>query len=101
MINIEILLHNGVIIAAVTIKIGTYLIFVSLLHDLLKKLKGIRSLNEKGINSFTLAQLRFRIMDLTKVLGTVAMLIALGLGAMTAGISFYHNIEKQSGMFHA
>ncbi|HLR41235.1 MAG TPA: FtsX-like permease family protein, partial [Virgibacillus sp.] len=101
MINIEILLHNGVIIAAVTITIGTYLIFVSLLPYLLKKLKGIRSLNEKGINSFTLAQLRFRIMDLTKVLGTVAMLIALGLGAMTAGISFYHNIEKQSGMFHA
>jgi len=101
MMNMELLMQMGVILAAVTITLGTYLIFVSLLPYLLKKLKGIRSLNEKGINSFTLAQLRFRIMDLTKVLGTVAMLIALGLGAMTAGISFYHNIEKQSGMFHA
>lgn len=101
MINIEVLLHNGVLIGAITITLGTYMFFISLLPYLLKKLKGISRLNEKGINSFTLAQLRFRIMDLTKVLGTVAMLIALGLGAMTAGISFYHDIEKQSGMLHA
>jgi|SRR5690625_4234439 len=101
MINVAKLMHFGVIIAAVTITIGTYLIFISFLPYFVKKLKGIRSLNEKGINSFTLAQLRFRILNLTKVLGTVAMLIALGLGAMTAGISFYHNIEKQSSMFHA
>src|SRR5690625_2939188 len=93
MFNVARFMHFGVIIAAVTITIGTYLIFISFLPYFVKKLKGIRSLNEKGINSFTLAQLRFRILNLTKVLGTVAMLIALGLGAMTAGISFYHNIE--------
>ncbi len=101
MINIKSLMLAGVVLAAVTITLGTYLIFISLLPYLLKKIKGIRTLNEKGLNAFTLAQLRFRIMDLTKVLGTVAMLIALGLGAMTAGISFYHNIEKQASMFHA
>lgn len=101
MINIATLLQNGVIIAAITITLGTYLIFISLLPYLVKKLKGIRALNEKGINSFTLAQLRFRMMNLTRVLGTVTMLVALGLGAMTAGIAFYHNVEKQAGMIYA
>ncbi|MBM7600776.1 putative ABC transport system permease protein [Virgibacillus halotolerans] len=101
MINIAKLMQFGVIIAAITITLGTYLIFISLLPYVVKKLKGIRTLNEKGINSFTLAQLRFRMMNLTRVLGTVAMLVALGLGAMTAGIAFYHNVEKQAGMIYA
>ncbi|HLR69755.1 ABC transporter permease [Virgibacillus alimentarius] len=99
MIHIDKLVQFGVILAAITITIGTYLIFISFLPYFIKKLKGIRTLNEKGLNAFTLAQLRFRVMNLTKVLGTVTMLIALGLGALTAGISFYHNIEKQSSMF--
>ena len=101
MINIAKMMQFGVILAAITITLGTYLIFISFLPYLVKKLKGIRALNEKGINSFTLAQLRFRMMNLTRVLGTVAMLVALGLGAMTAGISFYHNIEKQASMIYA
>jgi putative ABC transport system permease protein len=101
MINIAKLMQFGVIIAAITVTLGTYLIFISLLPYMVKRLKGIRSLNEKGINSFTLAQLRFRMLNLTRVLGTVTMLVALGLGAMTAGISFYHNIEKQAGMMNA
>ncbi|PAV31482.1 ABC transporter permease [Virgibacillus profundi] len=101
MMNMAEFKQFGVILATVTIIPGTYLIFISLLPYFIKKLKQNRSLNEKGINSFTLGQLRFRMLNLTKVLGTVAMLIALGLGAMTAGISFYHNIEIQSSMFHA
>ncbi|OZU89230.1 ABC transporter permease [Virgibacillus indicus] len=101
MMHMAKLAEFGIIIATVTIIPGTYLIFISLLPYFIKKLKQSRTLNEKGINSFTLGQLRFRMQHLTKVLGTVAMLIALGLGAMTAGISFYHNIEIQSSMFFA
>ena len=77
------------------------MIFISFLPFFVKKLKQNRTLNETGINSFTLGQLRFRMLNLTKVLGTVAMLIALGLGAMTAGISFYHNVEIQSSKLQA
>ncbi|MYL41011.1 ABC transporter permease [Virgibacillus salexigens] len=101
MTEIEKLQQFGVILATVTIIPGTYFIFISLLPYVVKKLKQNRRLNETGINSFTLGQLRFRMLHLTQVLGTVAMLIALGLGAMTAGISFYHNIETQSSMYHA
>lgn len=101
MINMGKLAQLGIILATVTIIPGTYLVFISLLPYLMKRLKGIRTLNEKGLNSFTFAQLRFRINHLTKVLGTVAMLIAMGLGAMTAGLSFYNNVELQASMFHA
>lgn len=93
--------HFGVILASITIVPGTYLIFISFLPFFVKKLKQNRTLNETGINSFTLGQLRFRMLNLTKVLGTVAMLIALGLGAMTAGISFYHNVEIQASKLQA
>ncbi|SFA96505.1 putative ABC transport system permease protein [Lentibacillus halodurans] len=101
MINMGQLEHYGLILAAITIVPGTYLMFISFLPWFVKKLKGNRSLNEKGLNSFTLGQLRFRMLNLTKVLGTVAMLIAMGLGAMTAGISFYHNVELQASAFYA
>lgn len=101
MVNIAKMQQIGVILAAITVTLGTYFMFISLLPYLMKKLKGVRTLNEKGINSFTFAQLRFRINALTKVLGTVAMLVALGLGAMTAGLSFYNNVELQASMFHA
>lgn len=101
MANMGTLMQFGVVIAAVSTTIGTYLLFIALLPYLMKKVKGIRTLNEKGINSFTLGQLRFRINNLTKVLATVAMLVALGLGAMAAGLSFYNNVELQAGMVHA
>lgn len=101
MINMGMFKHFGVILASITVVPGTYLIFISFLPFFVKKLKQNRTLNETGINSFTLGQLRFRMLNLTKVLGTVAMLIALGLGAMTAGISFYHNVEIQSSKLQA
>ncbi|WP_106495899.1 ABC transporter permease [Lentibacillus sp. Marseille-P4043] len=101
MFNMAKMAQFGVILAAITITLGTYLAFISLFPYLMKKIKSIRTLNEKGINSFTFAQLRFRMGHLTKVLGTVAMLVALGLGAMTAGLSFYNNVELQASMFHA
>lgn len=101
MVNMGNLAQMGVIIAAVTVTPGTYFFFMSLLPFLIKRIKSIPSINEKGLNSFTYAQLGFRVSHLTKVLGTVAMLIAMGLGAMAASLSFYHNNEIQASMGHA
>ncbi|WP_208591143.1 FtsX-like permease family protein [Gracilibacillus suaedae] len=101
MINMGELAHAGVIIATATVTPGTYFFFMAMLPFIIKRIKGIRTINEKGLNAFTYAQLDFRVSQLSKVLGTVAMLIALGLGAMTAGLSFYHNTEIQSSMMHA
>ncbi|WP_277678705.1 ABC transporter permease [Gracilibacillus dipsosauri] len=101
MIHMGTFLHVGVIVAVFTVTPGTYFFFMALLPFLIRRVKSIRSINEKGLNSFTFAQLRFRISQLTKVLGTVAMLIALGLGAMAAGLSFYHNTAIQASLVHA
>ncbi|UAC48369.1 ABC transporter permease [Bacillus aquiflavi] len=99
-INMDKLLHFGVIISAITTTTGTYLIFNSFLPYFVQRLKQVRHINEKGLNSFTYAQLRFRVVSLSKVLGTVTMLIALGVGAMAAGLSFYINISHSVNTFY-
>lgn len=70
-----------------TITIGTYLIFISFLPMIVNRLKKTRYLNEKKLNAFTFAQLQFRVSSLAKILGTVTMLIGLGVGAMAGGMS--------------
>ena len=77
MVNIKMFAELGFIIATIVTTLGTYFIFSSLLPFFVMKIKGIKR-NETGLNSFTYAQLRFRVNSLSRVLGTVAMLIALG-----------------------
>ncbi|WJE28155.1 FtsX-like permease family protein [Bacillus cereus] len=93
LINIKTLSLAGFPIATVATTLGTYLIFISLLPLTIKSLKKIKPLNEKGLNSFTFSQLSFRVNDLTKVLATVAMLIALAVGAIAGGMAFKNNIS--------
>ncbi|PIE92311.1 FtsX-like permease family protein [Bacillus fungorum] len=92
MVNIRTYAEVGFIIATVVTTLGTYFIFSSLLPFFVMKIKGNKKRNETGLNSFTYAQLRFRVNSLSRVLGTVAMLIALGAGAMTAGMAFQKNV---------
>ncbi|EEK73327.1 MULTISPECIES: ABC transporter permease [Bacillus] len=92
MVNIKMFAELGFIIATIVTTVGTYFIFSSLLPLFVMKIKGNKKRNETGLNSFTYAQLRFRVTSLSRVLGTVAMLIALGAGAMTAGMAFQKNV---------
>ncbi|MED2792578.1 ABC transporter permease [Bacillus wiedmannii] len=92
MVNIKMFAELGFIIATIVTTLGTYFIFSSLLPFFVMKIKGNKKRNETGLNSFTYAQLRFRVNSLSRVLGTVAMLIALGAGAMTAGMAFQKNV---------
>lgn len=92
MVNIKTFAELGFIIATIVTTLGTYFIFSSLLPFFVMKIKGNKKRNETGLNSFTYAQLRFRVNSLSRVLGTVAMLIALGAGAMTAGMAFQKNV---------
>ncbi|MET3293214.1 UNVERIFIED_CONTAM: putative ABC transport system permease protein [Brevibacillus sp. OAP136] len=101
LIHIKELQLLGFVIATVTITIGTYLIFISLLPVFLNALKKNRSLTDKKLNAFTFAQLRFRVNNLTKVLGTVTMLIALGVGAMAGGLAFQKNVGMMAELSHA
>ncbi|KFM99695.1 ABC transporter permease [Bacillus clarus] len=92
MIYMEKLREIGIIIALITVTSGTYMLFGTFLPLFIKKLKSNKNRTEKGLNAFTFAQLNFRINSLTKVLATVAMLVALGAGAISGGMAFKNNI---------
>ena len=92
MIYMNELEQKGIIIALITVTVGTYLLFGTFLPLIVNKLKGNKKRSEKGLNAFTFAQLNFRINSLTKVLATVTMLIALGAGAISGGMAFKNNV---------
>ncbi|MGF9963644.1 FtsX-like permease family protein [Bacillus rhizoplanae] len=92
MIYMDKLREFGIIIALITTTAGTYMLFASVLPLIIKKLKSNKKRSEKGLNAFTFAQLNFRINSLTRVLATVAMLIALGAGAISGGMAFKNNV---------
>ncbi|HGK2478293.1 TPA: hypothetical protein ACJ08P_002141, partial [Streptococcus pneumoniae] len=72
------------------------MLFASVLPLIIKKLKSNKNYSEKGLNAFTFAQLNFRMNSLTKVLATVAMLVALGAGAISGGMAFKNNVMKST-----
>ena len=92
MIYMDKLQQMGIIIALITVTSGTYMLFGTFLPLIIKKLKSNKKRTEKGLNAFTFAQLNFRINSLTKVLATVAMLVALGAGAISGGMAFKNNV---------
>ncbi|WP_033827250.1 FtsX-like permease family protein [Bacillus andreraoultii] len=87
---------SGLLIAALLTTAGTYLFFASAFPFIVKKCKKS---SEKGLNAFTFAQLTFRINGLTKMLATVAMLIALGAGAISGGMAFKNNVIKSTDSY--
>lgn len=91
MIDIETTQFAGIIIALFTITFGTYLFFATFLPLIIQKMRDKQIKKSKRLNSFTYAQLSFRISQLSRVLATVAMLIALGMGAIAVGFAFQNN----------
>ncbi|PEB39411.1 FtsX-like permease family protein [Bacillus pseudomycoides] len=92
MIYMDQLKTKGIFIALFTVTSGTYMLFGTFLPLIIKKMKSNKTRTEKGLNAFTFAQLNFRINSLTKVLATVAMLVALGAGAISGGMAFKNNV---------
>lgn len=89
----------ALMIALVTIVLGTYLVFHSVMIFILAFLKHFDRLRLKKLNNFTLSQLSFRIQDYTKMLSMVAMIFALALGALTVGLGFRNEIPKMTEQF--
>lgn len=86
----------ALIVALITIILGTYFVFHSILIFALDLLKRRDSIALKKLNNFTLSQLSFRIQDYTRILSMVAMLFALALGAITVGLGFHNEIMKMT-----
>lgn len=92
-INIKLTMIAGLFIGMITITAGTYLLFMAFVPILIDTLLKNKHIKEKGLNVFTLSQLSFRVKELTKVLATVAMLIALSAGAISSGMAFKNNAK--------
>ena len=86
----------GIVMALITIVLGTYFVFHGLVLLFLQTLKQKDSVIYHGLQNFTLSQLTFRLKDYTKILSLVAMLFALALGALTVGIGFKNDIVKMT-----
>ncbi|WP_416353729.1 FtsX-like permease family protein [Agrilactobacillus fermenti] len=78
-------------IALVTIVAGSFLVFNALTIWVLAILQKSK-LAKKGLNGFTMAQLKFRVHDYTRLLSMVSILFALALGAITVGMGYYNQI---------
>ena len=100
MANLKTLQLMGIGIALVTIVLGTYLLFNAIFVWLMVTLKRF-SFAQRGLNSFTLSQLSFRIRNYTKMLSIVAMLFALALGAITVGMGFHSQIPSMANANNA
>ncbi|MGU3463179.1 ABC transporter permease [Bacillus sp. D48C] len=96
MIYMNKLEKQGPLIAMLTTTAGTYMLFTAFLPLIIKKLKSNKKYSERGLNAFTFAQLNFRVNSLSKVLATVAMLVALGAGAISGGMAFKNNVIKST-----
>ncbi|EJR71849.1 hypothetical protein IK7_06173 [Bacillus cereus VD156] len=99
MINMWRLKVIGIVVSLITVTSGTYMLFGAVLPLIVKMIKSNKKFNEKGINAFTFAQLNYRISNLTKVLATITMLVALGAGAISGGMAFKNNIPFQLDKF--
>ena len=98
MINMWRLQVSGIVVSLITVTSGTYMLFGAVLPLIVKMIKSNKKFNEKGVNAFTFAQLNYRISNLTKVLATITMLVALGAGAIS-GDGFKNNIPFQLDKF--
>lgn len=99
MINMWRLQVSGIVVSLITVTSGTYMLFGAVLPLIVKMIKSNKKFNEKGVNAFTFAQLNYRISNLTKVLATITMLVALGVGAISGGMAFKNNIPFQLDKF--
>ncbi|WP_139997061.1 FtsX-like permease family protein [Paenibacillus paridis] len=84
----------GLFTATIMTPLGTYFLFMAMLPPFVAMLKKRNRL--RGIKAFTFGQLSFRINGLTKLLATVAMLVALGAGAIAGGMAFVNDAKIKS-----
>lgn len=91
--NANVLKQSTIPASLITLTLGSYFLFnasIIVIIDFLRKSR----LAKKGLNTFTLGQLKYRIFDYTRILTVVSMLFALALGAITTGIGFRNSIEN-------
>lgn len=96
MVNYRELRLNSIPLALVTIVLGSYFVFSAFFTGLINLLRENSKFAERGLRSFTLGQLRFRITAYNRILTVVSLLFALALGAITVGLNFNHLTDEST-----
>ena len=87
--------------ALVTIIVGSFFVFNGVFTAIINYLLNKKSFSYRGINEFTLGQLKFRLQSYTKILTMISILFALALGAITVGLNFGSmKDEAQKGIYY-
>lgn len=87
--------------ALVTIIVGSFFVFNGVFTAIINYLLNKKSFSYRGVNEFTLGQLKFRLQSYTKVLTMISILFALALGAITVGLNFGSmKDEAQKGIYY-
>ena len=87
--------------ALVTIIAGSFFVFNGVFTAIINYLLNKKSFSYRGINEFTLGQLKFRLQSYTKILTMISILFALALGAITVGLNFGSmKDEAQKGIYY-
>ncbi|RHW49833.1 ABC transporter permease [Bombilactobacillus bombi] len=82
----------AILIAIITILMGTYLVLNSIIPLVILEIKKRPNVVNKQLNTFILAQLNYRIQEYTQVLTMITILFALSLGAVIVGLNFYNEV---------
>ncbi|MDR3190786.1 MAG: ABC transporter permease [Lactobacillaceae bacterium] len=92
--SIVVKIGSTALIAALILNVsGTYLFVsasVTLMLNLIKLTKGAH----KGLGSFTMGQLTFRLQSFNRILTIVTLMFALALGAMTIGMGYQRTFTE-------
>ncbi|MDF2814070.1 MAG: FtsX-like permease family protein [Paenibacillus sp.] len=83
----------------VSLVIGTYLLFRSIIVYLLRVMQRNKSLFYKGTNLISTSQLLYRMKGNARILTMVALLSALTLCAVSVGYSSYYGVEKSAANY--
>lgn len=87
---------KAVVIAMITIFLGSYLIIHSCVILILSFVKQRKNYYFKEMNAILVAQIEYRIKSYTQILTVIAMLFALALGAFTVGLDFGQEAYKSA-----
>lgn len=86
---------EALLITLVTVVVGTYFLFSSLVIFIIKLAKRNKIRYYKGINMIGTSQLLYRIKSSSRTLATIAVLSATTLTAMGVTSSFYYDFQTK------
>lgn len=88
------------ILALITIPVGTYLVYLAAVPQLIRWFRLRPGTISHGLHTFTFGQIEFRMGQYAKMLSVVTILLALALGSITFGFGFAQQVQKVNDKYN-